>query len=131
VSQENVEVLRSAVEAFFSDRPERALTSLHPEIEFVSTFTEHKTYRGPSAMWEYKTDLEEVWVGWHPEDSRFVDAGDNGVVWLYRIVGHGKGSRVPVDQAVAIVWTFQDGLMWRGQGYQNHRDALKAVGLEE
>jgi ketosteroid isomerase-like protein len=131
VSQENVEVVRSAVEAFFSDQPQRALTSMHPEIEFASTFVEGKTYRGPSALWEYKADLEDVWVDWHPEDSRFMEAGDDRVVWLYRIVGRGKGSGVPVDQAVAIVWTLRGRLIWRGQGYLDHREALEAVGLAE
>jgi ketosteroid isomerase-like protein len=130
MSQADVEIVRFVMEAFFSDEPERALTSLHPEIEFASLFIEHKTYRGPSALWEYKADLKEVWVGWHAEDSRFVDAGGERVVWLYRIVGLGKGSGVPVDQALAIVWTLRDGLIWRGQGYHDQRDALKAVGLE-
>jgi ketosteroid isomerase-like protein len=130
VSQENVEIVRSVVEAFFSEQPERALVSLHPEVEFASGFTERKTYRGPSGMWEYKADLEAVWVGWHPEDSRFVDVGDDRVVWLYRIVGRGKGSGVPVSQPVAIVWTLCDRLIWRGQGYHDHHAALKAVGLE-
>ena len=82
-------------------------------------------------MWDHKTDLEAVWVGWHPEDSRFVDAGGERVVWLYRIVGQGKGSGVPVSQPFAIVWTLRDRLIWRMQGYQEQHQALKAVGLEE
>ncbi len=125
-----MEIVRSVIEAFFSDAPQRVLTSLHPEIEFTSLFIEHKAYSGPSALWEYKADLEEVWVGWHAEDSRFVDAGGERVVWLYRIVGVGKGSGVPVEKAFAILWTLRDGLIWRGQGYHDQRDALNAVGLE-
>jgi ketosteroid isomerase-like protein len=70
-------------------------------------------------------------VDWHPEDSRFIAVGDDLVVWLYRIVGHGKGSGVPVDQPVAIIWTLRDSLIWRGRGYTDHSEALKAVGMEE
>jgi ketosteroid isomerase-like protein len=131
MSQENVEIVRTAVEAFFSDSPERALPSLHPEIEFMSAFTERKIYRGPNSMWEYAADLEAVWVGWHPEDSRFVDAGDDRVVWLYRIVGQGKGSGAPVNQPLAIVWTLRDRLIWRGQAYPDQSEALEATGLDD
>jgi ketosteroid isomerase-like protein len=131
VSQQNVKIVSSVVNAFFSDAPERALPSLHPDAEFVSGFTERKTYRGPQGLWEYKADLEAVWVDWHPEDGRYVDVDDDRVLWLYRIVGRGRGSGVPVSQPVAIVWTLRDGLLWHGQGYHDHDEALKAAGLEE
>jgi ketosteroid isomerase-like protein len=131
VSQENVEIVRSVVEAFFSDEPARTLASLHPDGEFVSGFTERKHYRGLKGMWEYKADLDAIWAGWHPEGSQFVDAGGDRVVWLYRIVGEGKGSGVPVSQAVAIVWTLRDRQIWHGQGYHDQHEALKSVGLEK
>jgi ketosteroid isomerase-like protein len=131
MSQEKVEIVRSGVEAFFSDEPARALPSMHPEIEFATAFTEGKTYRGLNAMWEYKADLDAVWEDWHPEDSRFVDAGENRVLWLFRAVGRGKGSGVSASQPVASVWTLRDGLIWRGRGYRDHTEALKAVGLRE
>ena len=51
-------------------------------------------------------------------------------MWLYRIVGRGKGTGVPVDQAIAIVYTLRDGLIWRGQVFLDQRSALEAVGLE-
>ena len=130
MSQENVEIVRSMVEAFFSDGPDRAWRYFDPDAEYTSTFIEGKTYAGLDGMLEYAANLDEVWVDWHPEDSRFVAVGEDRVVWLYRIVGYGKGSGVPVDQAVAIVWTLRDRLIWRGQGYIDHSEALKAVGLE-
>jgi ketosteroid isomerase-like protein len=131
VSRENVEIVRRMVEAFNSDHRRDAISLFHPEVEFRSVFVEGKTYVGHAGMSQYGADLQAAWENWHSEDDRFVAAGDGRVVWLYRIVGQGKGSSVPVDQAVAIVWTLRDGLIWRGQAYLDHEAALKAVGLEE
>jgi hypothetical protein len=86
---------------------------------------------GKAGMSQYADDLEAVWDNWHSEDDRFLAAGDDRVVWLYRIVGQGKGSGVPVDQPIAIVWTLRDGLIWRGEAFLDQQQALKAVGLEE
>jgi ketosteroid isomerase-like protein len=131
VSQENVEVVRMMVEAFNSDDPRPALACFHPDVEFNSVFVEGKTYVGLDGMREYTRDLDAAWVDWHSEDNGLMDAAEDRVVWLYRIVGRGKGSGVPIDQPVAIVWTLREGLIWRGQAYLDHADALKAVGMEE
>jgi ketosteroid isomerase-like protein len=129
MSEENVEVVRRMVEAFNSDDPRQAISSFHPDVEFTSGFTEHKAYVGLDGMREYGDDLDAVWENWHSEDNRFVDVGGEQVVWLYRIVGQGKGSGVPVDQAIAIVYTLRDDLIRRGQVFLDQRSALKAVGL--
>ena len=86
---------------------------------------------GPEGMRQYADDLEAIWENWHSEDDRFVDGDGDRVVWLYRIVGRGKESGVPVDQAIAIVLTVRDGLIWRGQVYLDQSEALEAVGLRE
>ena len=130
MSQENVEVVRRMVEAFNSDEARQAISYFHPEIEFTSAFTEGKTYVGLAGMGEYGDDLQAMWENWHSEDNHLVDCGER-VVWLYRIVGMGRQSGAPVDQAIAIVWTLRDGLIWRGQAYLDQRDALEAVGLRE
>ena len=131
MSQANVEIVRQMVEAFNSDDPRQALPSFHPDVEFTTAFTEGKTYVGLQGMRQYGDDLDAVWENWHSEDDRFVDGGGERVAWLYRIVGQGKGSGVPVDQPVAIIWTLRDGLIWRGQAFLDHREALEAVGLKE
>jgi ketosteroid isomerase-like protein len=131
VAQENVEIVRSMVEAFFADDPDQAWAYFDPGAEYTSTFIEGKTYAGLDGLLEYKATLNEIWVDWHPEDSRFVAVGEDRVVWLYRIVGYGKESGVPIDQPVAIVRTLRDRMIWRGQGYIDHAEALKAAGPEE
>ena len=108
------------VEAFFSDGPDRAFPGLRSRGRVqLDRFVEGKTYAGLEGC-GVCSQSREVWVDWHPEDSRFVAGGEDRVVWLYRIVGHGKGSGVPVDQPVAIVWTLRDRLIWRGQALLDH-----------
>ena len=131
MSQENVEIVRQTVEALDSDDPAQAWLMFHPEVEFTSALTEATTYIGLEGMREFAANLDAVWEGWHREDSRFLDAGGDRIVWLYRVVGQGKKSGVSVDQPIGIVWTLRDRLIWRGQAYLDHAEALKAVGLEE
>jgi ketosteroid isomerase-like protein len=121
------------VEEFNSDDPRTAFSRFHPEIEFTSTASalDGVAYVGLDGLRRYADDLEATFEAWHSEDDRFLDAGSGRVVWLHRIVGHGKASGFPVDQPIGIVWTLRDGLIWRGEAFLDHKEALEAVGLEE
>jgi ketosteroid isomerase-like protein len=132
MAQENVEIVRRAVEAFNSDEPRQALSGFHPEIEFTSTANalDGTAYVGLDGMRRYADDLEAVFEDWRSEDDRILDAGQQRVLWLHRIVGRAKTSGFPVDQSIGIVWTLRDGLIWRGRAYLSHAEALEAVGLE-
>lgn len=131
MSQENVEIVRRMVEAFNSEDMSRAISSFHADVEFTSALAEAKTYVGSQGLAEYVDDISSAWESWRSEDDQFVDVDDERVVWLYRIIGTGRGSWVPVDQRLSVVWTMRDGLIWRGQSYLDHQQALKAVGLAE
>jgi ketosteroid isomerase-like protein len=133
MSQENVEIVRRMVQAFNSDEPRLAFSAFHPEIEFASigNALDGSAYVGLDGMERYADDLEAIFEHWHSEDDRIIDAGEERVIWLHRIVGRAKASEFPVDQPMGIVWRLRDGLIWRGQAYLGHADALKAVGLAE
>jgi len=103
MSQENVEIVRRLVEAFYDRDGETAASMLDAEIEFESALVEHKTYKGMAGMLEYRRDLDDAWAEWRSDGDRFLSAGSESVVHLYRIVGRGKGSGVPVAQDIAIL----------------------------
>jgi ketosteroid isomerase-like protein len=134
MSQENVELVRRATEAFNARVPdrdtERVLGAMHPDIEFRSV-TERKVYRGITGMRQYRQDLEISLRGFHTEGDRFLGAGEDRVVHLYRLVGQGARSGVPVSHDAAIVWQLLGGKLFRGQVYLDHRQALEAAGLSE
>jgi len=97
MSQENVEIMRRAMEAFNARDRNRALSMCDPEIEFRSPF-EQKTYRDLDGMVRWRETVDAAFDDFHMEDSRFADAGGDRVVVLYRIVGRGAGSDVPVPR---------------------------------
>jgi len=131
VAAADVESVRSLVAAFNEGDAEKAFALLDPDIEFHSILLGGTVYRGHEGMAEYARDLRETWEGWHSEDDRFVDAGDGRVLWLYRIVGYGAGSGVPVEAEVGILWTVRGGRLVRGEAHQGHAAALEAAGLED
>jgi ketosteroid isomerase-like protein len=130
MSQENVDVVRSAVEAFNTQDTQRLLDLADPEIEFRSAF-EQKTYRGHDGLMRYREDVTAVMEEFHIEHDRFLDAGRDRVLHLYRLVGRGAGSGVPVSREVAALWMLRDGKLLSGEIYLNRREALDAAGLSE
>ena len=130
MSQENVEIVRRAVAAFNARNRKELLGLMDPEIEYQSLM-EQKIYRGLDGMVQYRDDVDAVLENFHTEDDRFLDVGEDRVLHLYRIVGRGAGSGVPVGRQNAILWQLRDGRLFRGRAYLDQRAALEAVGLSE
>jgi ketosteroid isomerase-like protein len=128
MSEENIEIVRQAVEAFNARDRDRLLGLMDPEIEFRSVF-ERKTYRGLAEMVQYREDLDATLEEFHSEDDRFLDAGQDRVVYLYRVVGRGTGSGVPVSRENAILWRLRNGKLLKGEVYLDQGEALEAAGL--
>jgi ketosteroid isomerase-like protein len=131
MSRENVETLRQLADAFNRRDTEAALALLDPEVEFHSALVEKKTYRGYAGMRQYREDLDAVWSEWRVDDARFLPAGADQVLQLYRIVGRGSASGVAVEQDIAILWTLRTGRVTEGTVFLDQTDALEAVGLRE
>jgi ketosteroid isomerase-like protein len=125
----NVEVVRTALEAW-GRRDSPAIRELFDEQAEVRSAIvggiEGGIYRGHDGIERYFSDLDEALEDWHTEDEHLLDVGGDKVVLLYRTVGHGKGSGVPVDQPVGIVFTLGDARVLRCDVYLDSQDALKA-----
>ena len=130
MSHENVEIVRMAMDAFNVRDRDRLQSLMDPEIEYRSA-TEQKTYRGFAGMVQYRDDVDAVMEDFHTEEDRFLDVGEDRVLHLYRIVGRGAGSGVPVSRHNAILWELRDGKLLRGQVYLDQREGLEAAGLSE
>jgi ketosteroid isomerase-like protein len=130
MSEENVDVVRQTIEAFNSRDRDRLLSLLDPEIEFRSA-VEQKTYRGHAGMVRYREDIDAVMEEFRIEGDRFLDAGRDRVVHLYRLVGRGAGSGVPVSREVGALWQLRNGKLLKGEIYLDQRQALEAAGLQE
>jgi ketosteroid isomerase-like protein len=130
MSQENVEIVREAMAAFNARDRDRVLSMCDPEIEYRSPI-EQKTYRGLDEIVRWREDVAAVMEDFHFEDSRFLDAGRDRVVVLYRIVGRGAGSGVPVSREVGALWRLRNGKLLEGEVYLDQHEALEAAGLRE
>jgi ketosteroid isomerase-like protein len=135
MSQENVELVLRAREAF-NRRDLRALAELtHDDFEFVSVLTAVDagggTYRGPDAWGSYFARMDDSWADWQVEDFRVFDAGDDRVAALFRLVGTGKSSGARVDRAVGVGYWLRNGKFWQMRSYLDPADALEAVGLSK
>jgi ketosteroid isomerase-like protein len=76
-------------------------------------------------------DLDTLFERWRIEEANCIEVGDNCVVQIHRVTGRAKGSGVPINQRLGVVWTFKDGLIFRGRVFLTPRDALDAAGLSE
>jgi ketosteroid isomerase-like protein len=130
MSQENVEIVRTAVDAFNARDEDRLLSLVDSDIEFRSAI-EQKTYRGWEGLVQYRDDIDAVMQEFRIEGDHFVDAGGDRVVHLYRIVARGAGSGVPVSRDVAALWELRNGKLVKGRVYLDQREGLEAAGLRE
>ena len=132
MSQENVEVMRAAKEAF--NRRDGigfgAFLADDAEIVPVRAALEGTVYRGPDAAAQYCAAVEESWenLGWEIEEIR--DGGD-WVLALGHIRGQGRGSGAAIDARAGWVARFDDGLIATFRTYPARTEAFEDVGLED
>ena len=142
MSQENVEILRAAIERFLagtseSDRDDmltKGAEGWDPEIELDASGTPvldiSGVYRGRDAVKRFWREWLAAW-----ETIRFeyelVDAGDR-VVQLFdlQMRGRSTGIEFPFGK-IAWVFTFRDGLVVHQKFYMSQSRLLEAVGLTE
>jgi ketosteroid isomerase-like protein len=132
MSQENVEIVREAFEAFLGGDQERTARLLDPEVEFHGTvggLQEGQIAHGKSQIDEtFEAEDLEAWEERRLEAEEFLDAGDNVVVLLHEY-RRGRGSGVELESKTAGVVAVRDGKIVRIQGYMDRAAALEAAGL--
>jgi ketosteroid isomerase-like protein len=127
MSQENVEIVRRAYEAF-NRRDIAALSTLvDPEIDFRSTVESH---RGMEGVADFVRSADETLDGFTAVPTEIIDAGKQVVVVVHER-GRGKGSGIEVDHRFAHVWTIRDGRAVAFHAFTKRTEALEAVGLSE
>jgi ketosteroid isomerase-like protein len=104
---------------------------LHPPRDQVEAGFAEARYSGDAGYREWFSASTEFWGA----DSRFepvelIDLGQRLVV-LYDVHTRGQASGVPLTWKYANVATLKHGRVVRDDGYFDHADALKAVGLQE
>jgi ketosteroid isomerase-like protein len=133
MSQEDVEIVRSALTAGNRGDREAGLRFVHPEIVIDATrrVFNPTTYVGMEGVRRWFAEMGEVWEQFRLEHAELLDADDRVVV-IGRLVGKGKASGARVGQPIVGLWTVRDRRIVRGEiGYSDRREALEAAGLRE
>jgi ketosteroid isomerase-like protein len=134
MSQENVEIVRDAFEAFVGGDQEKTAQLVDPELEFHGTvggLQEGQIARGQSEIDErFEAEDLEAWEERRLEAEEFIDAGDEVVVLLHEY-RRGRGSGVELELKTAVVVAVSAGRVVRMQGYMDRGAALEAAGLRE
>ena len=128
----NVEVATRAIDAFNESDVDAFAAVTTPDFAWSPSMVaiEGETFRGREGIERYFGSLGSAWERFHVHRDGFRDSGEV-VVMLGRLEGRGKGSGVPVDSSLGMVFDFRHGRISRIRGYLDHAEALRAAGLPE
>ena len=131
MSQENVEVVRRAVERFNATGGDVASECYDPEVVFTTRpdGPAHLTYHGIEGLRRSVQSVKEAWAGLGLEAVEFVEAGEVVVatfLWHLR-------ARSGVEMDVEETWAYwlRDRKIYRAEQHGTKREALEAAGLRE
>ena len=131
MSQENVDRFRAGLEAYNRGDVERWLEDYHPDAVFEARIGPLEgDYSGHEGLRRLHADIADSWEVFELDCPDVRDLGDR-VLALGTIHMIGRGSGIEVEDPVAFVSTFRDGLTNHIKDYGDWAKALKAVGLQE
>jgi ketosteroid isomerase-like protein len=133
MSEENVEIVRQAYEAFNRGVIEGAVANIAPDFEYVSTGAIPGMEGAAQGREGFRRYLESWWGEFDEPrvDTHELTQADDQVVASLTFRGRGKQSGVETSWDIWQAWTMRDGKAVRGQGYTSREDALEAAGLRE
>jgi uncharacterized protein len=134
MSQENVELVRRAYEAWNAGNFDAASELLSPEMEWQMppNLPESDTWRSKAEVQRGLEDFMQSWKELRAEVQDLIDAGDR-VVALVRFRGRSAVTELELQgvSVDAAVWTVRDGKLAKVEMYGGTEAALEAVGLRE
>jgi ketosteroid isomerase-like protein len=134
MSQENIETVRLAYEAFSRTGLDALLEHFHPDAEYDITAAIGPyagMYYGRAAIRNFLADYFESWEYVQMEPVDFIEVREDHVVVLLRMHMRGKGSGVEVEARTTNVWTVRDGKAVRMAVHNDKAAALRAVGVSK
>jgi hypothetical protein len=126
MSQRNVDILRSAYDAFDRGEANALFDVLDPAIEWQSLEDTEPKY-GVEGVLESVGAWFQVWDDFHIEPEEFIDSGDRVVV-VVKERGRVAGSGEQVTQRFFQVWTLRDDRVVAFREYKTKREAVDAAG---
>jgi ketosteroid isomerase-like protein len=133
MSEENVEIVRTATDAMIAGDAAAALNALDPDIEWHATvggIDEGRVANGREEVAQAFIDYFEVWERIELRADKYIDAGADEVVVFFHEVAKGKNSGAIVETDTGTINTVRNGKIAKVRSFMDRADALKAAGLE-
>ena len=131
MSQQNVDIVRAAIDAYNRGEWESLLNDADPGFELDLSRAAgplHGVY-GLDQIRRFWSEFADSWESVRIEPHEFIEAGADVVVpWTLHVTGR---DGIEVQARVTWIWTIRDGAVERLCMYQERQDALEAVGLSE
>ena len=138
MSQENVEIVRRAIDGFVSadydiEKVEDFFEVADPAIEYDISRTnpESQVYRGHEGVIEALQQWVDTWDAYEIQALEVIDAPPDRVVTEIRERGKLRGSDGWVEHTRGAVWTIKARRVLRYEEHQDRALALRAAGLRE
>jgi ketosteroid isomerase-like protein len=130
MSQENVEVVKAAYEAWNAGDNHALRELCDPDIIWrpPDGWPEPGPFVGREAVMRWFDQLRETWDAYVTELSDIVDAGDRVVV---RQIWHGAGHGPDANLEATSVLTVRKGRVIGVEQFWDRAEALEAAGLSE
>ena len=131
MAQENVEIVRAAIDAYNRGDVDAAFKDVIPDFEYDQTRAVGID-RGIFNLEQFQNLLAtftDSWESFTIGADELIDAGEN-VVMPFTNVTRGRDG-IEVQARGIWVWTIRDGLIVRACLYQERQEALEAAGLSE
>lgn len=132
MSHENVEVVRTAYDAWARGDLEGAMEVLAPDavISQPPNQADARTYVGHDGARQAIVDWGGQWDDWRIEIRRLIDADPLVVATIYQR-GRGKVSGVEVGTELSSIHAVDAGKITRWEMFFSEEEALDAAGMRE
>jgi ketosteroid isomerase-like protein len=131
MSQENVEMVRAALDAANRGEWDAMVKDAAPDFEFDFSRArgpDHGVY-GRDELIDMLSGVDEQWESVRREADEFIEAGEQVVTPLTSY--HRGRDGIELQAHVAVVWTFREGALVHFSFYQERQEALEAAGLSQ
>ena len=128
--EERVELARRLIELFNAGEREelKRITAEDAEIVPLRAALEGTVYRGPDALDQFWTAIDESWETVRMDPDEIMQRGERGLV-VGRLQGRGRESGMDVDSPMAWVMTFENGKVASVRTYVSVAAAREAAEL--
>jgi ketosteroid isomerase-like protein len=133
MSQENVEVVRLAYNAFAEEGLDRFMEHFTDDVEYrvLGPDGDLSPLQGQDAVRAWLQDWIDMFDGFWQQLVELIDAGGDTVFTAERFGGRARLSGVEADSPNWTIFTIRDGKIASGHEYATREQALEAAGLSE